>query len=226
MPSKRILVVEDEPSIADTLVHALSIESFEPTRVATISKAREALKNNTFAAIILDVGLPDGNGFDFCKEIRLNDDIPILFLTARDDELDQVRGLEIGADDYVTKPFSPIAVVLRVKTILRRTQDPTPAMASKEFHVDEERQRVTFKEKALELSNIEYKILKLLINAPGRVYTRDEIMDSCWSDSTMSLDRTVDAHIKTIRKKLKAIDPDEQILKTRVGVGYYLYEKD
>ena len=87
MPSKRILVVEDEPSIADTLVHALSIESFEPTRVATISKAREALKNNTFAAIILDVGLPDGNGFDFCKEIRLNDDIPILFLTARDDEL-------------------------------------------------------------------------------------------------------------------------------------------
>jgi two-component system catabolic regulation response regulator CreB len=228
MPGKQILVVEDEPSIAETLVHVLNEQGFEAIRVATIQEAREALKINIFSAIVLDFGLPDGNGFDFCKEIRKTNEIPILFLTARSDEVDKIVGLEIGADDYVTKPFSPREVSARLKAIIKRVKEPTSVDQDIQFKVDEEKKRITYKGKLVETRPIEYEILKLLIKRPGRVFSRDEIIDFCWPDEpNMDSNRTVDTHIKTIRKNIGAIDPNtdpKSILKTSSKVGFYLRE--
>ena len=126
MSGKQILVVEDEPKIAETLIHVLYEQDFEATRVATILEAREVLIVNVFSAIVLDVKLPDGNGFEFCKELRKTNGIPILFLTSISDEVDKIVGLEIGADDYVTKPFSPREVSARLKAIIKRVQEPIP----------------------------------------------------------------------------------------------------
>ena len=224
---KKILVVEDEPNIAKPLIRVLKEQGFDAMRVATIFEAKEALKDNTFSAIVLDVGLPDGNGFDFCRELRRTNDIPVLFLTALCDEIDKVVGLEIGADDYMTKPFSSREVAAKLKAILRRVQKPTSAGRDSQFKLDEERKRITYKGTLLSTSPIEYKILKLLIERPGRVFSRDEIMDHCWDDSRMSLNRTVDTHIKTIRGKLEKIDPTtdpKTVLKTNIGIGFSLNE--
>jgi len=228
MPSKQILVVEDEPSIAETLVHVLSEQGFEATRVATILEARETLGNNIYSAIVLDCGLPDGNGFDFCKEIRKTNEIPILFLTARSDEVDKIVGLEIGADDYVTKPFSPREVSARLKAIIKRVKEPMSFGQDILFKVDEEKKRITYKGQLIETRPIEYEILRLLIKRPGRIYSREEIISHCWPDDpNMDSNRTVDTHIKTIRKKIREIDPKtdpKSILKTSSKLGFYLTE--
>ena len=226
MPGKQILVVEDEPKIAETLIHVLNEQNFEATRVATILEAREALKVNVFSAIVLDVKLPDGNGFEFCKELRKNNDIPILFLTSISDEVDKIVGLEIGADDYVTKPFSPREVSARLKAIIKRVKEPIPVNQNIQFKVDEEKKRIAYKGQLIETRPIEYEILKLLIKRPGRVFSRDEIIDYCWPDNpNMDSNRTVDTHIKTIRKKIGDIDPQtdpKSILKTSSKEGFYL----
>ena len=226
MPCKQILVVEDEPKIAETLIHVLNEQDFEATRVATILEAREALKVNVFSAIVLDVKLPDGNGFEFCKELRKTNDIPILFLTSISDEVDKIVGLEIGADDYVTKPFSPREVSARLKAIIKRVKEPIPVNQNIQFKVDEEKKRITYKGKLIETRPIEYEILKLLIKRPGRVFSRDQIIEYCWPDNpNMDSNRTVDTHIKTIRKKIGEVDPQtdpKSILKTSSKEGFYL----
>ena len=219
-------MVEDEPKIAETLIHVLNEQDFEATRVATILEAREALKVNVFSAIVLDVKLPDGNGFEFCKELRKTNDIPILFLTSISDEVDKIVGLEIGADDYVTKPFSPREVSARLKAIIKRVKEPIPVNQNIQFKVDEEKKRIAYKGQLIETRPIEYEILKLLIKRPGRVFSRDEIIDYCWPDNpNMDSNRTVDTHIKTIRKKIGDIDPQtdpKSILKTSSKEGFYL----
>ena len=226
MSGKQILVVEDDPKIAETLIHVLNEQGFEATRVATILEAREVLKLNSFLAIVLDVGLPDGNGFEFCKELRKTNEIPILFLTSISDEVDKIVGLEIGADDYVTKPFSPREVSARLKAIIKRVKEPIPVNQNIQFKVDEEKKRITYKGQLIETRPIEYEILKLLIKRPGRVFSRDEIIDYCWPDNpNMDSNRTVDTHIKTIRKKIGDIDPQtdpKSILKTSSKEGFYL----
>jgi two-component system, OmpR family, catabolic regulation response regulator CreB len=227
MSIKSILVVEDEPNIAEPLIHVLKEQGFDAMRAATIFEAKDAMKDNNFSAIVLDVGLPDGNGFDFCKELRKTNDIPILFLTALSDEVDKIVGLEIGADDYMTKPFSSREVSAKLKAILRRVKEPASDSRDSQFKIDEEKKRITYKGDKVSTSNLEYKILKLLIEKPGRVFSRDEIMDHCWGVDVHSSDRTVDTHIKTIRKKLKDIDPQidpKKILKTHTGTGFYLDE--
>ena len=227
MSIKSILVVEDEPNIAAPLIRVLKEQGFDAMRVATIFEAKDAMKNNNFSAIVLDIGLPDGNGFDFCKELRKTNDIPILFLTSLSDEVDKIVGLEIGADDYMTKPFSSREVSAKLKAILRRVKEHTSDSRDSQFKIDDEKKRITYKGDKVSTSNLEYKILKLLIESPGRVFSRDEIMDNCWDDSVMSLNRTVDTHIKTIRKKIKDIDPQidpKKILKTHTGTGFYLDE--
>ena len=226
MSGKQILVVEDDPKIAETLVHVLNEQGFEATRVETIIEAREALGNNVFSAIVLDVILPDGNGFDFCKELRKTNEIPILFLTSISDEVDKIVGLEIGADDYVTKPFSPREVSARLKAIIKRVQEPIPVNKNIQFKVDEEKKRITYKGQLIETRPIEFEILKLLVKRPGRVFSRDEIIEYCWPDNpNMDSNRTVDTHIKTIRKKIGEIDPQtdpKSILKTSSKEGFYL----
>jgi len=228
MSDKQILIVEDEPSIAETLIHVLNEQGFSVTRVATILEAKDSLKNNSFSAIVLDVGLPDGNGFEFCKELRKTNDIPVLFLTARSDQVDKIVGLEIGADDYVTKPFSPREVAARLKAITKRIEKPISDIKGIQFKLDEEKKQITYKGEIIETRPIEYEILKLLIKRPGRIYSREEIIDYCWPDDpNMDSNRTVDTHIKTIRKKLKDIDPQidpKSVLKTSSNLGFYLNE--
>jgi len=168
-----ILVVEDEPGIADTLQYALRTDGFEPLWVATGEAALAKLRETSPALVILDVGLPDLNGFEVFKRLRAFSDVPVVFLTARADEIDRVVGLELGADDYVAKPFSPRELVARIRTILRRTaRAATTGAAPQPFAIDEGRRQIRFYGKALELSRYEYGLLKTLVEHPGHVFSR------------------------------------------------------
>ncbi len=221
-----VLVIEDEPSIADTLRYALTSEGFSVEVCSTIRAGRDALASREIGFVILDVGLPDGNGFDLLRELRASSRVPVLMLTARADEVDRIVGLEIGADDYVVKPFSPREVVARVRAILRRLEDPPePAGAAHpDFEIDENRFRITFRGSDLSLSRYEFRLLQTLIGRPGWVFSRDKLMELCWDAPESSMDRTIDTHIKTIRGKLRDLAPDEEIVITHRGIGYSLVE--
>jgi len=221
----RILVVEDEPAIADTIVYALTTDGFDVQWVATGADALAALSQQACALAILDVGLPDINGFELFKRITAaHVGLPAIFLTARASEIDRVVGLELGADDYVAKPFSPRELVARVRTVLRRAQQPLPAVSSpaSSFLVDDERKTIRFRGVALDLPRIEYRLLKVLAERPGRVFSRDELMSRAWDDPGSSFDRTVDTHVKSLRAKLRAIAPDDDPIQTHRGLGYSL----
>jgi two-component system, OmpR family, catabolic regulation response regulator CreB len=224
-----ILIVEDEPGIADTLRYALRTEGFEPAWCASAEAALAATAQRTPALVILDVGLPDMSGFELFKRLRERIDVPVVFLTARGDEIDRVVGLELGADDYVAKPFSPRELVARVRSVLRRSVR-TPAAASADpavrpvFEVDDGRRQIRFYGRPLELSRYEFGLLRALVRRPGHVYTRDALLELVWDDSSDSLDRTVDAHVKTVRAKLKAVAPTLEPIRTHRGVGYALAE--
>lgn len=227
---KRILVIEDESSIADNIRYALEAEGFE---AAWCSTAQEGLKNLGQQApdlLILDVGLPDRNGFDLCREIRQQHRLPIIFLTARSEEIDRIVGLEIGADDYMVKPFSPRELAARVKAVLRRADSkPAPAKAENRnygpFQIDEAKCRIAYHDHPLELTRYEYKLLKALIERPGRVLSRDQLMDIAWDSPESSLDRTIDAHIKSLRAKMKKINEQEEPIQTHRGLGYSLKDE-
>ncbi|MFM9923840.1 two-component system response regulator CreB [Variovorax sp. H27-G14] len=259
----RILIAEDESGIADTLQYVLKSDGFIPVWCATAEEAIAQFALEPPALAILDIGLPDLNGFELFKRLQaLNQsmggpEVPMVFLTARSDEIDRVVGLELGADDYIAKPFSPRELVARVRTILRRSarngqnagnasnaspaasasihgaphqiapQAPpaapqTPAMP---FLLDNERMQIRYYGRLLELSRYEYGLLRLLVQRPGRVFTRDELLQLVWDDASDSFDRTVDAHIKTLRAKLKAIAPDVEPIRTLRGTGYALNEE-
>ena len=226
----RILLVEDEPSIADTLVYALKTERFEVEHSLTGGDALQLHAESPFDFVILDIGLPDMTGLEVCKQLRESSAVPILFLTARDGELDRVLGLEIGGDDYVTKPFSPREIVARVRAILRRSEgrderprssdEPANHSDSPLAH-DESSMRILCKGEALDLTAHEYKLLLVFLRQPNRVYTRDQLLDHAWEDPGAVTDRTIDAHIKTIRAKLRALAPGtEELIQTRRGLGY------
>lgn len=222
----RILIVEDEPAIADTIQHVLESEGLETLRSAVGLAVLPLLAAQRVDLILLDIGLPDVSGFDVLREIRKTHATPVIFLTARTEEIDRVLGLEIGADDYVQKPFSPREVSARVKAVLRRTRagptsvaDPPPGRA---FAVNASKRQVTFCGAALELSKYEYEILTTLVRRPGHVFSREELMRIVWEEPGMSLDRSVDAHIKNLRAKLRAIEPDLEPIVTHRGTGYAL----
>jgi len=174
------------------------------------------------ALLILDVGLPDGNGFELCKEIRRFSEIPIVFLTARNDEVDRIVGLEIGGDDYVGKPFSPRELTARVKAILKRSRVAVTSMAEERasFEVDSERCRIRYHDVWLDLTRYEYEVMRTLLRHPERVYSRAQIMDLVWSEPDESLERSVDTHIKTLRAKLRQVREDENPIRTHRGLGY------
>ena len=235
--SDHILVIEDEPSIADTITYALSTEGFTCTWCATASEGLSRLEEKPVSLIVLDVGLPDLNGFELCKRIRQTHTTPIIFLTARSDEIDRVVGLEIGGDDYVVKPFSPRELAARVKAVLRRftngggSSETAPANGGgaappvkRVFEIDEARLAISYHGRRLQLSRYEYRLLKILIQRPGQVFTRDQLMDMAWDEPEASMDRTVDAHIKSLRAKLKAVKPGFDPINTIRGVGYALKE--
>jgi len=223
----RILVVEDEPSILDNIVYSLQTEGFEPQGCGTAGDARAALERGSFALVVLDIGLPDLPGFELCKEIRKASNIPIIFLTARAAEVDRIVGLEIGGDDYMVKPFSPRELSARVKAVLRRIQQPPQESAAEgagPFRVDEERAQIAFDGKRLALSSTEYRLLRALCQRPGRVFSRGQLMEIAWDDPGAALERTVDAHVKSLRAKLKEVRADADPIETHRGFGYSLRE--
>ena len=235
----RILIVEDESGIADTLQYVLSTDGFAPVWCSTAEEALRQFETELPALAVLDVGLPDLNGFELFRRLQAlpgGKQVPMLFLTARSDEIDRVVGLELGADDYIAKPFSPRELVARIRTILRRSARPveqaattavpvsTTAPHAAVFALDEERHQIRFYGRALELSRYEYGVLRLLVLKPGRVYTRDELLLQVWGGDNDSFDRTVDAHIKTLRAKLKTIAPQLEPIRTLRGTGYALNE--
>ncbi len=222
----RVLIVEDEPGIADTLQYALRTEGFDPAWVATGEEALAQVRAQPPALVILDVGLPDTSGFEVFKRLREFADVPVVFLTARSDEIDRVVGLELGADDYVAKPFSPRELVARVRSILRRSAKAPaapPATQARPLSVDEGKRQIRFYGALLELSRYEFGLLQTLASRPGHVFSRDTLLDKVWDDSD-SLDRTVDAHVKTLRAKMKLVAPTLEPIRTHRGSGYALAE--
>jgi two-component system catabolic regulation response regulator CreB len=236
-----ILIVEDEPGIADTLQYALRKDGFDPAWCPTAEAALQWLEMRKPSLIVLDVGLPDQNGFDLFRKLRLVNDVPVVFLTARSDEIDRVVGLELGADDYISKPFSPREFLARVRSVLRRAGGntathpvaaaapvPVPAPAASAtrpvFDVDHGRRQIRFYGQLLELSRYEYGLLKVLVDRPGHVFTRDMLLSLVWNDHGESLDRTVDAHVKTLRAKLKKVAAGLDPIRTSRGSGYALAE--
>ncbi len=236
----RILLLEDEQTIADTLLYALRSEGFDVEHVSLAALALQAFGRQIPDLAILDVGVPDGNGFDVCRQIRKSSDLPIIFLTARGEEIDRILGLELGADDYVTKPFSPREVCARVKAILRRTarheaQKTGPGNESlpngsaaddAALALDEPNQRIRCRGQAMSLTRYEYLLLATLLRRPQRIFSRSELMDMVWADALDSSERTVDAHVKLVRAKLREHGLTVEVIQTHRNMGYSLRMPD
>ena len=231
-----ILIVDDEPAIADTLSYALRAEGFATECCTLGGEALARLQRGGVDFVVLDIGLPDLTGFDVCRALRRESDLPVLFLTARADEVDRIVGLELGGDDYVTKPFSPREVASRIRAILRRLHpERRPNGESSGQHgsslgerkkpaafvVDRDGLRIAYHGHWLALTRYEYLLLALLLERPGRILSRLQIMAAVWQDDGESLERTVDTHIKTLRGKLRAVR-DEDVILTHRGLGYSL----
>ncbi|WP_336218407.1 two-component system response regulator CreB [Citrobacter amalonaticus] len=226
MQQVSVWLVEDEQGIADTLIYMLQQEGFSVQAFARGLPALEQSRHQCPDVAILDVGLPDISGFELCRRLlERHPALPILFLTARSDEVDRLLGLEIGADDYVAKPFSPREVCARVRTLLRRVKKfsaPPPVVKIGHFELNELAAEVSWFGTPLSLTRYEFLLLKTLLSSPGRVYSRQQLMDIVWADAQDTFDRTVDTHIKTLRAKLRAINPDLSPVNTHRGMGYSL----
>ncbi|MEO0509015.1 MAG: two-component system response regulator CreB [Verrucomicrobiota bacterium] len=229
--TSRVLVVEDEPSIRDSVVYALESEGFAVDWEGAGGDALKRLDEVDYALIVLDVGLPDMSGFDVCRELRKSMQVPVIFLTARASEVDRVVGLEIGADDYVSKPFSPRELSARVRANIRRAQLTRPdgklsqpVTTDMPFEVDYERWVIFYFNEPMSLSRYEFRLLAALVEKPGRVYSRAQLMDAAWEEPDASMERTVDTHIKSVRAKLKQLRADIDPIVTHRGIGYSLRE--
>ena len=216
-----ILIVEDEKKLANILSDYLKRDGFKTEMIENGIEVVPWVKQNNPDLILLDLMLPNVNGKDICKEIRTFSKVPIIMVTAMIDEVDRLIGLELEADDYICKPFSPKEVVARVKTVLRRT-DPNYINTDplKGFVVNTENYSIVLEGKKLDLTPVEFRILSMFINYPGRVYNRDQILNIIFEDGRIVLDRTVDTHIKNLRKKLHAIKPDSEHIRSVYGIGY------
>jgi two-component system, OmpR family, response regulator BaeR len=217
--TEKILIVEDEPKLATLLEDYMKASGFEAYLLANGSEVVAWVREHKPELILLDIMLPGRDGMDICKEIRSFSHIPLIMITARVEEIDRIIGLELGADDYICKPFSPREVVARVKAVLRRTGDGQ-TMQAKGLVLDQHRYRATLNGLELELTAIEFKLLQFLVEHPGRIYERNQIMQNIYRDDRFVNDRTVDSHIKKLRKKIKAVDPEAELIHSVYSVGY------
>lgn len=224
MDSIRIFIVEDEPSIAQTVQFTLEAEGFATQHFSTGAGCLAALEAAAPSLILLDVGLADGNGFELFGRIRRLTEAPVIYLTARDAEIDRVVGLEMGADDYIVKPFSLRELVARVRAVLRRVDTAAaPSAGTNEvFQLDTVRRRIHYHAQLLDLTLHEYRLLETLLSHPERVFTRSQLLQRGWDDPDHRLERTIDSHIKSLRSKLHDIKPDADPICTHRGVGYSL----
>ena len=228
-----LLLLEDDPAIARVVTLALQREGFTILDYRLIRDAVRELPLHPFDLLLLDVGLPDGSSLDWLKSLRAGNagqrfvQLPTLMLTAQSDEIDTVLGLELGADDYMTKPFSPRELVARVKALLRRSSQMAQAAMPKANHStalrhDATGQRILYGGQPLDLTRMEYGILARLLAAKGGILARDQLLDAVWGQASESLERTVDTHIKTLRQKLKARGMTPDPVQTHRGMGYAL----
>jgi two-component system, OmpR family, catabolic regulation response regulator CreB len=242
----RILIVEDEPSIVDTIQFPLETDGCMTESCGTGGEALSLLAKERFDLVVLDVGLPDMTGFEVCRRIRATSNVPILFLTARSEEIDRVVGLEIGGDDYVSKPFRPRELSARIRAILRRASEqgahlyptvPTESASQARqrstetgtsqpaLSIDQQRKVILYFGERLTLSRYEFRLLEILASSPGRVYSRAQLMEAAWEEPEASMERTVDAHIKSLRSKLRQVRPEIDAIRTHRGFGYSLLEE-
>ena len=218
---KHVLIVEDEKKLADILIAYLNKEQFRVTHYESGSGVINWIKNNQPNIILLDLMLPDVNGKDLCKEIRQFSTVPIIMVTAMIDEIDRLIGLELGADDYVCKPFSPKEVIARVMAVLRRSEgDFNQGEIYDAFEVNDETYSIKLHGDRLDLTPVEFRLLKMFIQSPGRVFNRDQILDNIFEDGRIVLDRTVDTHVKNLRHKLKTASPEHDYVRSVYGIGY------
>jgi two-component system phosphate regulon response regulator PhoB len=220
----RILIVEDEPDIRSTLEYNLHRDNFQTESVGNLLDAEKILSTTNISLILLDLMLPDGSGLDLCRKLKADqstNSIPIIILTAKDDEVDKVVGFELGADDYVTKPFSVRELILRIKAILKRkVQKPEVTEVEREFgelRIDSDSHEVFVNDEEVSLTALEFRLLKQLVDRRGRVQTRDQLLSDVWGYSADITTRTVDTHIKRLREKLGPIGKYVQTIR---GVGY------
>ena len=218
---KSILIVEDEKKLANILLEYLNKDGFHTKHIASGSKVIPWVKKNNPDLILLDLMLPEMNGKQICQEIRTFSSLPIIMVTAMVEEIDRLIGLELGADDYICKPFSPKEVIARVKAVLRRSDpDYIKESQSSGFQVNPDHYSITLSGKKLELTPVEFRLMSMFIEYPNRVYNRDQILNKVFDDGRIVLDRTVDTHIKNLRQKLKAVNPKSDYIRSIYGIGY------
>jgi two-component system response regulator BaeR len=217
--AQKILIVEDEQKLADLLADYLKASGFEVHTLPDAKGADAWVRSNKPALILLDIMLPGKDGMEICKDVRKYSRVPIIMVTARVEEIDRLLGLELGADDYICKPFSPREVVARVKAILRRTNDGQTIHVN-DLVLDKSAYVAKLHGSDLELTALEFNLLQFLVDHPGHIFSRQQIMENIYIDDRFVSDRTVDSHIKKLRRKFEAIDPQSTLIKSIYGVGY------
>jgi DNA-binding response OmpR family regulator len=219
-----ILLVDDEPAIRESLAFALRRDGFEVEEASTLREARSLA--DAADLVILDLVLPDGSGLPFLRSLRERSDVPVIVLTSRDEETDRVVGLELGADDYVLKPFSPREVAARVRAVLRRASKAAQAedkpIRAGLLSLDASTRKAAIADRELGLSRTEFNLLALFLRSPGRVFERSQILEGVWGSDVVVGDRTVDVHVKALRRKIEEAGGDPRVLETVRGVGYRL----
>ena len=216
---ERVLIVEDEAKLAGLLRDYLAQDGFEASVLHRGDEVEPWVSTHDVDLVLLDLMLPGKNGLEVCKALRASSGVAIIMVTARVEEIDRLLGLELGADDYITKPFSPREVVARVKAVLRRAKRGERS-AEAGVKLDEAGYRATIGGKDLNLTAVEFQLLKVLADHPGRIYTREQLMDAMYRDQRVVGDRTVDSHIKKIRRKITAVLPDREVVHSIYGLGY------
>ncbi len=218
---KTVLIVEDEKKLANILIEYLQKDGFQTKHIAIGSEVIPWVKGHNPDLILLDLMLPEMNGKQICQEIRTFSSLPIIMVTAMVEEIDRLIGLELGADDYICKPFSPKEVTARVKAVLRRSDpDYIKNSQSRGFEVNPDQYSITLAGQKLDLTPVEFRLLSMFIEYPNRIYNRDQILNNVFDDGRIVLDRTVDTHIKNLRQKLKAINPKSDYIRSIYGIGY------
>lgn len=219
--SNSVLIVEDEVKIASLLADYITITEYDAHQIHDGSEVIDWVKANQPVAIFLDIMLPGKDGITLCREIRTFSNVPILMITAKVDEIDRLIGLELGADDYICKPFSPREVIARLKAVLRRTNASNVEPESNNLLLmNDNRISVTYLGKEVSLTLVEFQLLKPLAQTPGRIYSREQLMETMYSDHRIVNQRTIDSHIKKLRKKLRMVNNDEELIQSVYGAGY------
>jgi two-component system, OmpR family, response regulator BaeR len=220
--ARTVMIVEDEPKLARLIADYLAAANLDSRWIADGTRVEPAVRADPPRLVLLDLMLPGRDGVSICKDLRQFTDVPIIMVTARVEEVDRLLGLEIGADDYICKPFSPRELVARVKAVLRRVDRAASASTSARLVVDEERHQAQLDGHSLDLTPVEFRLLNTLRSEPGRIFSRDRLLANLYADHRVVTDRTVDSHVKNLRRKLTAAAAGEDLIRSIYGVGYRL----